>query len=91
MRCAAACSSRDPAMSARETIRCQRCGDVIGVYEPMVLLLGDEALVTSGAVADQLPTPARRLHATCFGLLDGNPGPTLQGAPPRESVVPDGA
>jgi hypothetical protein len=78
-------------MSARETIRCQRCGDVIGVYEPMVLLLGDEARVTSGAAANQLPAHARRLHEACFALLDGSPEPTLQGPPPREPAVPDGA
>ena len=79
-------------MSACETIRCQRCGDVIGVYEPMVLLLGDEARVTSGAAANQrIPAHARRLHEACFALLDGSPEPTLRRPPPKEPAVLDGA
>jgi hypothetical protein len=78
-------------MSARETIRCWRCGDVIGVYEPMVLLLGDEALMTSRAAANQPPAHARRLHEACFALFDGSPEPTVQRPPPGEPAVLDGA
>jgi hypothetical protein len=78
-------------MSARETIRCQRCGDVIGFYEPMVLLLGDETRVTSRAAGSQLPAHARRLHEACFALLDGSPEPTVQRPTPGEPAVLDGA
>jgi hypothetical protein len=61
-------------MSSSETIRCRLCRDVIGVYEPMVLLLDDEAHVTSSAVANRrIPADARRLHAVCFALLDKPP------------------
>lgn len=70
-------------MSAHETTRCQRCGEVIGVYEPMVLLLEDEASLTSGAaLSRQIPANARRLHATCFAQLHSNPEPTVQGSLP---------
>jgi hypothetical protein len=79
-------------MSACETIRCLGCGDVIGVYEPMVLVLDDEAHVTSGAAANrQIPAHARRFHAPCFGLLDGKLEQTLHCSPAREPAVFDGA
>jgi len=79
-------------MSACETIRCLRCGDVIGVYEPMVLLLDDEARVTSGAAANrQIPAHARRFHAACFGLLDGSPEQTFHASPATEPGLSDGA
>lgn len=78
-------------MSGSETVLCLRCGDVIGVYEPMVLLLDDEARVTSGAAASRrIPAHARRFHAACFGLLD-SPEETLHDALGREPVVLDGA
>jgi hypothetical protein len=48
---------------------CGHCRDVIGVYEPMVVLLDGEALLTSRAVADrELPHDARRYHEACFAL-----------------------
>jgi hypothetical protein len=79
-------------MSACETIRCRQCGDVIGVYEPMILLLEDEASVTSGAAANRrVPADARRLHTACFALLSSSAEETLRGSPPREPGVLDGA
>jgi hypothetical protein len=79
-------------MSACETTRCRRCGDVIGVYEPMVLLLDDEAGMASGAAANRrIPVHAPRLHADCFALLGSSPEPTLQDSSPREPAVLDGA
>jgi hypothetical protein len=77
--------------SACETIRCRRCGDVIGVYEPMVLLLNDEASVTSAAANRRIPANAHRLHMACFALLDSSPEPTLEGSSPREPAVLDDA
>jgi len=92
MRCAAACSSRDQVTSACETIRCLRCDDVIGVYEPMVVLLDGGGHVTSGAAANRRIAPhAPRLHAACFALLDRSPEETLQGSPPGEAAVLDGS
>jgi hypothetical protein len=44
---------------------------VIGVYEPMIVLLDGEALLTSRAVADRdLPRDAHRYHETCFALVE---------------------
>jgi hypothetical protein len=90
MRCAAACSSHDPVMSSSETIRCRLCGDVIGVYEPMILLLDDEAGASSGAAANRrIPANARRLHAACFALLNRRPEPTLRARLPESAVLDD--
>jgi hypothetical protein len=47
---------------------------VIGVYEPMVVLLDDETLLTSQAASDgSIPHDAHRYHATCFALVQGGP------------------
>jgi hypothetical protein len=49
---------------------------VIGVYEPMVLLLDGETLLTSRAASDRtVPHDARRYHETCFGLVQVGKGP----------------
>ena len=58
----------------RLSLRCARCGDVIGAYEPMVVVDGDHARQTSaaadpGAVADA----AERYHDACFAVAV--PGP----------------
>jgi len=49
---------------------------VIGVYEPMVLLLDGETLLTSRAASDgTIPHDVRRYHQTCFALAQGGKGP----------------
>ncbi|HST33727.1 MAG TPA: hypothetical protein VLJ80_09450 [Solirubrobacteraceae bacterium] len=59
------------AAHSHEGAKCRRCRDVIGVYEPMVVLLDGEALLTSRAVADRdLPHDARRYHEACFALSE---------------------
>jgi hypothetical protein len=64
------------AAHSRESATCGHCRDVIGVYEPMVVLLDGEALLTSRAVADRdLPRDARCYHEACFALAEAT-GPT---------------
>ena len=49
---------------------CRHCRDVIGAYEPMVVLLDGETLLTSRAASDgTVPHDARRYHETCFALV----------------------
>jgi hypothetical protein len=55
--------------SSHAHVTCLRCGEVIGVYEPMVVLLDGEAVLTSPAAArGKIPPEARRYHQPCFGL-----------------------
>jgi hypothetical protein len=59
------------AAHSRESAKCRHCRDVIGVYEPMIVLLDGEALLTSRAVADRnIPHDAHRYHETCFALVE---------------------
>ncbi|HEV2975324.1 MAG TPA: hypothetical protein VGX69_10085 [Solirubrobacteraceae bacterium] len=46
--------------------RCDRCGEVIGVYEPLVLLVDGEPVHSSRAAEhwDSLDGP--RFHEACF-------------------------
>ncbi len=48
-------------------LRCQRCGDVIGTYEPMIVLKNGEAQETS-KLADPNAASERseRYHRDCF-------------------------
>lgn len=50
--------------------RCQQCADVIGVYEPMVLVLDGQAHETSrAAIKDRIVgEQARRYHRECYEL-----------------------
>jgi hypothetical protein len=54
----------DPAASAR----CERCGDVIGVYEPMVLVCpeGGWSLRTSLVVTPDAAARGLAFHADCY-------------------------
>ncbi len=50
-----------------ETLRCQVCGDVIGTYEPLVVLASGEARHTSRAAErDLLRAPGEHYHRDCF-------------------------
>ncbi len=50
---------------------CRHCREVIGVYEPMVIVLDGEALLTSRAATDAtIPHDAHRYHETCFALIE---------------------
>jgi hypothetical protein len=49
---------------------------VIGMYEPMIVLVEGKALLTSRAASDgTVPPDAHRYHETCFALIEGG-GPT---------------
>ena len=54
--------------------RCRRCGDVIGAYEPMVLLDGGRARRTSRA-AESAPThaDAECFHEHCYAEAHADP------------------
>jgi hypothetical protein len=55
------------------TPRCTYCGGVIGVYEPLVQVLGDAVLTTSRAADPNLSpgSPGRLYHALCYELSRG--------------------
>lgn len=58
------------ASHSTERATCRHCRDVIGMYEPMVVLLDGEALLTSRAAAEgDVPHDARRYHESCFALV----------------------
>jgi hypothetical protein len=54
---------------------CARCGDVIGVYEPLTTLTRQGARETSRAAEPQLPaTHGRDFHRACYlGDRDATP------------------
>lgn len=55
------------------TSRCRRCGDVIGAYEPMVVLSDGRAYSTSRASApDGLVYGEECYHDACYGQLRGD-------------------
>jgi len=60
-----------------EALRCEHCGEVIGVYEPLVALIDGCARETSRALEPE--TASRRgdcYHRACYERLqdDGLPG-----------------
>lgn len=47
--------------------RCDHCDDVIGVYEPMVVVKSDEVRVTSRAAEPAIVgESAERYHRSCY-------------------------
>jgi hypothetical protein len=58
-------------VAALAQLRCTRCGDVIGVYEPMVVVRGaDEARETSRAADPALPlVGAEHFHSECYAAM----------------------
>lgn len=55
------------------TTRCHRCGDVIGAYEPMVVLSDGRAHSTSRASApDALLDGGECYHDACYGQTRGD-------------------
>lgn len=59
--------------SAHTPPRCDRCGDVIGVYDPLVHVAGETARRTSRAAEPDVVTIAGRVyHDECYQLaMDG--------------------
>jgi hypothetical protein len=57
-----------------EFVRCAHCDDVIGVYEPVVVVLdGGEVRETSRAAEPNLTT-RRAFHRECWAALRGGGG-----------------
>jgi len=58
-----------------ETLRCHCCGEVIGVYEPLVTLIEGRPYETSRALApDTVDSANDCYHRACYERLD-NPAP----------------
>ena len=66
-----------------QLITCDHCGDVIGVYEPMVVMVDASAHETSRAADPQLSLGGlERYHRACFLERSGHlPGPGGAGGP----------
>ena len=54
-----------------EKLCCARCGDVIGAYEPLVLLRDGRALDTSKAEMDDGVPPGECYHHACYTQAHG--------------------
>lgn len=58
-------------MKAVESFRCERCGEVIGVYEPLVVCAAGLARTTSRAAEPDLgATGATHYHRSCYAELE---------------------
>jgi hypothetical protein len=57
-------------------LRCAGCGDVIGVYEPIVHLGNGSTSETSRAAEPSLSasSPSLVYHAHCYAQASGSPG-----------------
>jgi hypothetical protein len=54
-------------VSPAKALTCAHCGDVIGVYEPLVVHTDDEIRETSlAAEGDLALTPAAHYHRACY-------------------------
>lgn len=55
-----------------ETLRCRACGDVIGVYEPLVTLIDGQANETSRAAREDVGALGEECyHHACFTPVHG--------------------
>lgn len=53
-----------------ELLRCTHCGDVIGVYELLIVRVGDDVRETSRAADPEVPVAAaEHYHRDCFTAL----------------------
>jgi hypothetical protein len=60
------------------TLTCAHCGDVIGVYEPLIVQLDGEVRETSLAAEGDLPSAAAaHYHEACYAAR-GQDGPAEQ-------------
>ena len=55
-----------------EKLRCTRCGDVIGTYEPLVVLLDGRACDTSKAEMDDGDPLGECYHRACYAQAHGH-------------------
>lgn len=56
-----------------ETPRCRHCGDVIGAYEPMVLVTDGLAYRTSRAALGAGARVGHNYHSACYMQAGGEP------------------
>jgi hypothetical protein len=58
------------------TLRCRHCGEVIGAYEPMIVLRGGEARRSSRAAEREAGAPMDECyHDACYAQAQGeDPG-----------------
>jgi hypothetical protein len=50
-----------------QSMTCEHCGDVIGIYEPLVLLFDGRARTSSAAAEPQIGEgPGGRFHRACY-------------------------
>ncbi len=60
-----------PGRKAMEFFRCQGCGEVIGVYEPLVAYDGSDARTTSRAAEPDLrASTAAYYHRDCYATSE---------------------
>jgi hypothetical protein len=72
-----------------EPLYCQRCGEVIGVYEPLVVTESHRVRVTSRAAEPTLPASGVYSHHSCTGPRDAaQTPPSVSGRPARRSAPP---
>jgi hypothetical protein len=65
-----------------EPLRCRHCGDVIGVYEPLMMIEDHEARETSCAAQPDLPPHGEYYHRACYGTrAESDPGSARPGSP----------
>jgi hypothetical protein len=68
-------------MDAMDFFHCQGCGEVIGVYEPLVAHDGDRARTTSRAAEPDLrANAAPYYHRDCFAAIEQPERQTASGA-----------
>jgi hypothetical protein len=68
-------------MDAMEFFRCQGCGEVIGVYEPVIAYDGSGARTTSRAAEPDLrANAAAYYHRDCYAVIEQPEQQTASGA-----------
>ena len=66
---------RDPARMS-ESLRCEDCGEVIGVYEPLVRVLDGRAYESSRALEPACPDRGgKHYHRACYERLHDDQPP----------------
>ena len=55
----------------RDQIRCRQCGDLIGVYEPLILLADGHPQETSRAAHPNPGDASQLFHRQCYEELPG--------------------
>jgi hypothetical protein len=70
-----------PEASMQGSPRCRRCGDVIGVYEPMVVVAEGRAHVTSRAAERGGPPAGDWYHEDCYTADGDDPRAPATGYP----------